>query len=58
MGVKTSNENGQARDVNPDQVLRRLDGILRTVQIVPDSPQSVPAVAETAKPEAGPGSQQ
>jgi len=58
MGVKTSNEDGQARDVNPDQVLRRLDGILRTVQIVPETPQSTPAVAETPKPEAIPGSQE
>ena len=44
MGVKTRNEDGLAREVDPDKVLRRLDGILRTVKILPD--QS-PAVAET-----------
>lgn len=33
LGVKTSNADGLARDVNPDQVLRRLDTILRTVNI-------------------------
>jgi hypothetical protein len=43
MGVKTRNEDGLAREVNPDKVLRRLDGILRTVQILPEQ---VPAAAE------------
>src|SRR5216684_6991382 len=43
MGVKTRNEDGLAREVDPDKVLRRLDGILRTVKILPD--QS-PAAAE------------
>ena len=33
LGVKTSNTDGLAREVNPDQVLRRLDSILRTVKI-------------------------
>ncbi len=33
LGVKTSNADGLAREVNPDQVLRRLDTILRTVKI-------------------------
>lgn len=33
LGVKTSNADGLAREVNPDQVLRRLDSILRTVKI-------------------------
>jgi len=33
LGVKTSNADGLARDVNPDQVLRRLDTVLRSVKI-------------------------
>lgn len=33
LGVKTSNESGLAREVDPDQVMRRLDSILRTVKI-------------------------
>ena len=36
LGVKTSNPDGLAREVNPDQVLRRLDTILRTVKIQSD----------------------
>ena len=56
MGVKTSNEGGLAREVNPDQVLRRLDGILRTVKIQP--PTEKPAVAESPKAEPAPVSQQ
>ncbi len=34
LGVKTRND-GLAREIDPDQVLRRLDGILNTVTIVP-----------------------
>ena len=33
LGVKTSNANGLAREVDPDQVMRRLDSILKTVKI-------------------------
>ncbi len=33
MGVKTKNEQGLAGELNPDQVLRRLDGMLKTVEI-------------------------
>ncbi len=58
LGVKTSNQDGMARDVNPDQVLRRLDGILRTVQIVAETPKTAPAVAENPKTEAMPASQE
>lgn len=36
LGVKTSNADGLAREVNPDQVLRRLNTILRTVKIQSD----------------------
>jgi len=43
MGVKTRNEDGLAREVDPDKVLRRLDGILRTVKILPEE---IPAAAE------------
>jgi hypothetical protein len=55
MGVKTSNDGGLAREVNPDQVLRRLDGILRTVKILPSAEK--PAVAESPKAEPAPASQ-
>lgn len=33
LGVKTSNANGLAREVDPDRVLGRLDSILKTVKI-------------------------
>jgi hypothetical protein len=36
LGVKTQNEQGLAREVDPDQVMRRLDSILQTVKITPD----------------------
>ncbi len=45
LGVRTENENGLAREVDPDQVLRRLDAILKTVKILP-------AVQEPSKQEA------
>lgn len=35
IGVKTSNDRGLAREVDADQVLQRLDRILRTVKILP-----------------------
>jgi hypothetical protein len=35
MGVKSKNERGLAREVDADQVLQRLDRILRTVKILP-----------------------
>jgi hypothetical protein len=44
MGVKTKNDDGLAREVDPDQVLRRLDTILRTVKILPAAEN--PAAAE------------
>ncbi len=49
LGVKTSNQKGLAREVNFDQVMGRLDTMLRTVkiQITPDKP--VPAVAEVTE---------
>ena len=57
MGVKTSNDGGLAREVNPDQVLRRLDGILRTVKIQPSAEKPAAAVAESPKVEPGPATQ-
>jgi len=57
LGVKTSNEGGLAREVNPDQVLRRLDGILRTVKIQPSTEKPAAAVAESPKAEPAPVSQ-
>jgi hypothetical protein len=35
-GLKTQNEKGLSREVNPDQVMSRLDSILNTVSVVPD----------------------
>ena len=55
--MKTSNDGGLAREVNPDQVLRRLDGILRTVKIQPSTEKPAAAVAESPKAEAAPVSQ-
>lgn len=57
LGVKTRNEHGLAREVNPDQVLRRLDGILRTVRVVPASEKPGVAVAEGSNSSAPPVSQ-
>jgi hypothetical protein len=58
LGVKTSNQGGLAREVNPDQVLRRLDGILRTVTILPSAEKpAAAAVAESPKTEPAPVSQ-
>jgi hypothetical protein len=49
LGVKTSNRDGMAREVDPDQVMRRLDGMLRSVKIV-QATQNPPQV-ETTKAE-------
>jgi hypothetical protein len=58
LGVRTSNESGLAREVNPDQVMRRLDSILRTVQIQRSMEKPAAAVAESPKAEPAPASQQ
>ena len=55
MGVKTRNEDGLAREVDPDKVLRRLDGILRTVKILPDQSPAA-AEAESSTEDSGPAS--
>ncbi len=52
MGVKTSNQNGLAREVDPHQVLRRLEAILQTVKIVPALEDA--AGTEPGKPAAAP----
>lgn len=36
MGVNTRNQDGLAREVNPDKVMLRLDAILRTLEIAPN----------------------
>jgi hypothetical protein len=51
MGVNTRNQDGLAREVNPDQVMRHLDGILRTVTIAPDQ-SPVKTADETPAPDA------
>ena len=43
VGVKTRNEDGLAREVNVDQVMRKLDGILKTVKIGVSEPKPVVA---------------
>ena len=54
LGVKTSNKDGLAREVNPDKVLARLNDILWTVKIVPDeTPATAQKVTSTEDPEAG-----
>lgn len=35
MAVKTSNPDGLARELDPDQVMRRLNGVLHSVSIMP-----------------------
>lgn len=45
LGVKTKN-NGLAREIDPDQVMRRLDGILATVKIAPAMQKTVESAAE------------
>lgn len=46
IGVKTSNEDGLAREVDPDQVFRRLEAIVGTVKIL--SPTKSTVTAEVA----------
>lgn len=52
LGVKTKNDQGLAREVNPDQVMRRLEGILKTVQILPNAkPAAQQVVSSVQMPE-------
>jgi len=57
MGVKTRNEDGLAREINPDQVLRRLDTILRTVKILPDAEKPAATEVKTSAAVPAPVSQ-
>jgi len=57
MGVKTSNQDGLARELNPDQVLRRLDAILRTVTILPSTGNPAAPQVETSTAAPGPMSE-
>jgi hypothetical protein len=56
LGVKSKNEQGVAREVDPDQVMRRLDAILTTVKIQPSvqtpALQQVVSSVEVPKPDA------
>ncbi len=47
MGVKTSNRDGLARELDPDQVMTRLEAILRTVKLQPAMNDAAPAVDES-----------
>jgi hypothetical protein len=52
LGVKTKNEQGLAREVNPEQVMRRLDGVLKSVQILPNAkPAAQQVVSSVQMPE-------
>ena len=55
-GVKTKN-NGLAREINPDQVMRRLDAILTTVKIGPtwQSPAKLQLQSSAQTPASDPG---
>ncbi len=48
MGVKTANKDGMARELNPDQVMSRLDSILQTVKIVPATEPAATTVESSA----------
>lgn len=54
MGVKTANQNGMARELDPEMVMNRLDSILQTVKIVPATEQPAPAVVENSAPVVAP----
>jgi hypothetical protein len=41
--VKTSNEGGTAREIDPDLVLRRLDAMAKSVKIAVVKPETTPA---------------
>lgn len=47
-GLKTQNEKGLSREVNPGQVMSRLDSILNTVSVAPDEKAPVEKTAEAA----------
>ena len=47
LGVKTRSDQGLAREVDPDQVMRKLNSILKTVQIVPEKKPAAQQVASS-----------
>lgn len=47
MAVKTGND-GLAREIDPNQVLRRLDAVLQTVKIAPSTKAPLPAQLESS----------
>jgi len=57
MGVKTRNDDGLAREVDPDQVLRRLDTIVRTVKILPETENPAAGEVESSTATPAPVSQ-
>ncbi|HLJ96816.1 MAG TPA: hypothetical protein VKU02_26820, partial [Gemmataceae bacterium] len=57
VGVTTANQDGLSREVDPDMVLSRLDSILQTVKIVPQTEQAVAPVVETSKAAEPPATQ-
>ncbi len=57
LGVKTSNADGTARELDPDHVLQRLDVILRTVKILPAMKEAAAAEKETPAVTPAPKSQ-
>jgi len=54
MGVKTANQDGMARELNPELVMSRLDSILQTVKIVPATGQPATAVVDNSAPAVSP----
>ena len=51
MGVKTKNEQGLAREIDPDQVFHRLDAIAKTVKLAQLSPRTVAVSVESSPAE-------
>ncbi len=47
MGVKTSNADGLARELDPEQVMARLESMLRTVKVQPAMEDAAPAAIES-----------
>jgi hypothetical protein len=56
LGVKTKNDMGLAREVDPDQVIRRLESILATVKVAPEEKVTVQPTLESSKASATPDS--
>ena len=48
MGVKTKNDQGLAREIDPNQVFRRLDSIAKTVKLAPSAQKTVVVSVESS----------